>query len=207
MSKQTYLDLIDQAIEELHNLRADIEDGLVPRIRDSWNGHPRSPSFEAGSSPRRPDTDLADELRGDIDYADPVGRVVAATGARDAAAQDAKTLGHAITTIAAQARRAGDVRRRHKRRPAAMFDREQTQEAEPGCVSCARVDSPGTVGMAKSARTPLWNPVAREVTLADGSKAALCEWCRVQARTTGSLPDKAEVEAHRDGVRVKRRSA
>lgn len=207
MNKQTVLDLIDEAIAELITLRADVDGGLIVRIRDGWHGHPRSPNLDPGTSrPAHPET-LPDELRGTLGYSDPVGSVVAATGARDSAQNDAREVIRAVTATVRQLRRARDVRSRYKLRAASLFDQEHASTPEPGCASCARVASPGTVGKPKTERSGWWNPIVRNVTLHDGRNVGLCEWCRVRVRETGTLPDVVDVESYRDTGKARRRSA
>lgn len=211
MNKQTVLDLIDETVAELLETRAAVESGLIVRIRDGWHGHPRSPSFEAGAAarPRRPTETLPDELRGSLDYNDPVGAVVAATEGRDAAQKDSRALVGGLTMIRVQTRRVRDIRVRYAPRHASLFDQQETKEPEPGCVSCSRVDGPGSVGLPKSQRVPWWNEVHTTTTL-EGKTWDLCRWCwegEAGVKRTGSIPDVHDVCAYRDTGRARKKGA
>lgn len=216
MNDSTLADHYEQAAEHYlaiaMMLRTSDRNGknLTARIADAQVGHLRSPSLEAGettaSDRAHVDDGMPEHLRGKTTYSDPTGTAgvqVALKG--DRARDDLVRLRRGGPRAASEAQRLLDDATRYSPRSATVI--EQQQEAEPGCVSCSRVDSPGTVGLAKAQRTPWWNAVAREVTLADGSKAPLCEWCRAQARVTGALPEKTDVEAYRDTGRARRKTA
>jgi hypothetical protein len=190
------------AIEDLERVCtamevADARDGLtlLERIRESYNGWPGGSGFDRSG---RQSTDREGEpLPG---YSDPTGNA----GTReDRAKQHHDILLKALSAVRRQATVAVDVATLYTLRAPNVIERAAVTE-EPGCVSCARVTSPGTVGLPKGQQTPWWNPVARQVTLSDGSKVGLCEWCRkspVGASSTGAMPPVAAVEAHRDGRR------
>lgn len=184
---------------------------VLDRMRDAQVGHLRSPSFEAGTGPARLE-DLSDELRGKTNYSDPTGTAgvqVAQQGdqaARRLAEAD-KRLKRIVTDLAVVDIIFGD----YMPRTANTIEQQETGEPDPGCESCARVPSPGTVGFAKRDQTPWWNPVDRSATI-DGKPWALCRWCYdgstlCSYRFTGKLPDIADIEARRDTGKPRKRSA
>lgn len=209
MNKQSQLDLIADMRRDLDTAEDMIRAGLMVRVRDGFNGHPRSPTFEAGSGPRPPE-DLADELRGDLDYSDPVGRAVAESNAHDRAAVDARRMVAALRDARRQIGLFVSTGARYQPRRANPVE-QQTDTSEKGCESCARVDSPGTVGFAKTHRTKWWNEAVRTTTLKDGKRVGLCNFCYeangIGARWTGELPPVEEVEHLRDNGRARKRSA
>ena len=80
-------------------------------------------------------------------------------------------------------------------RKATPTDRRTAADGEPGCESCARCTGPNG--------GPAWRPVARRVTLEDGRKVGLCEWCRTWVRRHGEVPTRAAVAAHLAGRPVR----
>lgn len=194
-----------------------IEAGFLNRVRDGQAGQVRSPSFDAGQATSKPPADddaskpkeyLPEDLRGRLNRSDPTATAaVQALNYGDRAAADLRLVDKRIRSGEVVVGELEQVVSAWTPHTASLFDQQTSTDPEPGCQSCARVASPGTVGRAKRDQTPWWNPVAREVTLADGSKVGLCEWCRVQVRETGELPPERHVESYRDGVRVKRKSA
>ena len=204
MSQQAVLDALDATIERLQRIRADVKAGAYQWMRDGWNGHPRSPSLDPGSGRPAPPDSLPDELRGSLGYNDPTGAVVAATNARDAAHRDAKQTTRDIVDLDTRSRRVVERFDRYRPRNPSLFDQQQTEDPEPGCVSCARVRGPGGTAT-------WWNEATRTTTLASGSKVDLCNACyesvEVGARWTGSLPPKDWVEFLRDHGKPRKRSA
>lgn len=207
---------LEEAVQNLDLASTALDNGLVDRIRDNLAGTLRSPSLDAGEStanaPRDDDASnvreyLRPELRGRMTHSDPTGSAaVQALNYGDQAATDEKELERLAKAAQKAAAAIAVIAARYQPRKATAVDKVDS-EPEPGCVSCARVPGPGSVGMAKSMQQPWWNPVARNVTLADGSEAALCEWCRTQTRATGALPDREDVISYRDTGRARRRSA
>lgn len=211
MNAQGLVELFDDIIKQATEAKELAKAGLMVRVRDGWNGHPRSPSFDAGQSTHRPPEDLPDELRGDLDYSDPVGRSVAQSNALDRAAADARRLMKEARAARTALGSFHSIAARYKPRPATSFDSQQTQEPEPGCDSCARVPGPASVSRARREQVPWFNPVHTEVTLSDGKIWSLCRWCWetpiIGARATNDVPPKEDVESYRDTGRARRRSA
>lgn len=180
---------------------------LAERMRDAQVGHLRSPSFEAGASASPPPDDMPDELRGTIGYSDPTGTAGVQVALRgDRARGDLDNLFAAGPKMSSQAERLAENVARYSARVANAIEKQE-DTAQPGCASCARVASPGTVGLSKRDQTAWWNEVARSVTLASGVKVDLCEWCRAQARGTGEMPSVQDVESYRDTGRARKRTA
>jgi len=185
---------------------------LIERIRESFQGWPSGTSFDTTGGHRHEPVPmpLLTNPTHQIDHVctiprhDPTGE--AAIRDDQAAAdlnrfnKEARNTLRAITVML-------DIAARYTPRPPNSIEvLEGTPEA--GCASCARVTSPGTVGLAKTHQSPWWNPVDRNVTLSDGRKVGLCSWCRKDsphsAAATGDMPPVAAVEAHRDGRRLGR---
>lgn len=209
MNRQGLVELFDQIIADAQKAKALVADGVMVRVRDGWNGHPRSPSFDAGQSTRRPPEDLPDELRGDLDYNDPVGRSVAQSNALDRAAADARRLMKEARAARTALGSFHSIAARYKPRPATSFDSQQAAAPEEGCTSCARVDSPGTVGKPKHERSKWWNPPVL-TTMIDGEPTPLCDWCwrgGAGAKHTGQLPSIEDMISYRDTGKARRRSA
>lgn len=210
MNDSTIARLYEEAAENLLLIAAAIRNqdrngkNLTERMIDAQVGHLRSPTLEAGAGSAPDDSDLPDELRGQLNYTDPTGTAGVQVASRgDRARSELDRIRRSAPRLAKEARSLVETAGRYNPRQANKVERLE-DDAEEGCVSCARVTAPSAVGDGRFAR-PWWNPVARHVTLADGSVAALCEWCRVQARASGSLPEKADVESYRDTGRARRR--
>lgn len=197
-----------------------VEDGLMTRVRDGMHGHPRSPSFDAGQSTAKPPKDddpesprsyLEPSLRGRDTHSDPTGTAaVQALDYGDQAEVDRRQLiKDAKAARLAMARFVRTAAKYNPRAPSAI-DKQEDQAEDRGCESCARVDSPGTVGKPRNERTPWWNPTHVVTTLADGSQVRVCRWCadgEVGTRKTGTLPEKDDVMAYRDTGRARKRTA
>lgn len=224
MNDQTLADIAEQAAKNLADAAAAIEAGALTRMRDARAGQLRSPSFEAGgsTSPTTPDDDPANhreylppELRGALGYSDSTGRAaVHALNYGDRAQVDRLELDQIFKRARRDADRARTILARYNPHAPSVTDQTTaTKESggEPGCDSCARVDSPGTVGRKHNQRTPWWNLATRSTTLSDGTKVQLCNTCyesvEVGARWTGALPPKDWVEYLRDNGRTRKRSA
>jgi hypothetical protein len=198
----------------------DPRDGLtlVERIREGFQGWPSGSGFDGtGRGTRMEQHDVMVPLRTQpgrrvpvpFDAAAPRNDPTGEAATRpDHAKADLDRLHKDTRAVTRTARSLLDVWARHTLR--APNPVEQLEGApEPGCQSCARVSSPGTVGLAKTHQTAWWNPVDRNVLLADGRKVGLCSWCRkdagpYSAAQTGDMPPLQAVEAHRDGRRLGR---
>lgn len=192
---------------------------VTGRIHDSRLGHLRSPSLEAGGSTSPPPRDddaskpkefVPADLRGKPPVSDPTGTAaLQALNYGDQAVQDQKRLDRNLASMLKLLRESEDIVARYDQRTANMV--EQQQEAEPGCASCSRVDSPGTVGLAKSQRSPWWSKPTRSTRLRDGTKVEVCNACyesvEVGVRWTGDLPPRDWVEYLRDNGRPRKRTA
>lgn len=198
MNKATLKDALSDITEGAMRLEVAVDDGLMVRIRDAFNGHPRSPSFDAGSSTARtPPSDLPDELRGTLGHSDPVGDAVARSGGQDRGATDARQLVKDVLAAQKAIRRAVDTAARYNRRQASAIDREATERTnDPGCESCAR--------LAGSHGQPRWEPVAVEKAKVGDGTQRLCRWCNDHLKATGDVPTRAQVDAHHSGKRVSR---
>jgi hypothetical protein len=213
VNDRTRVSIIDEQIELLMEQRrlltqADQRDGRTPtdRMLDGFNGWPRGRGFDGGSGPAEDDSDLPDDLRGHVHYADPTGE---AARRPDRSAAIRKSFDRGLVSGLNIARQNTDTLHRFTLRQANVIEKGQS-EPEPGCVSCARVPSPGTVGKPKSQQTPWWNPVHIEATLADGKAAWICRWCwetPTGVRATGQLPPAQDVASYRDTGRARKRSA
>lgn len=211
MNEHDILAELRQARDELDDIIRSFEvpdprDGLniLGRIRQSFNGWPRSSGFGGSTAPSATDSE-GEPMPG---HADPTGD----GGTRpDPAADDLRIIGKQAVVI----RRANDLIKRTSfryvlRTPNAIDQKESAANDEPGCDSCARVPSPGTVGKPKTQQTPWFNRVDLVTKLADGTPVSLCDWCwrgPVGVKHTGDLPAERHVAMHRDGKRVLNRSA
>lgn len=205
MSKDAALSAsLRESAREMNELADAIDDGLLTRVRDSFAGHPRSPSFDAGQATTAPppDLDVPEDLRGKDTHTDPTGSAaVQAAMFGNKGLQDARALAHDINLIRSTTRHASDLRGRYSARRANVV--EAAADEEPGCMSCARVTGHGG--------KPWWNPATRTTTLASGAKVALCGWCyetpSIGARWSGQLPHVEDVAHYRDNGRARKRSA
>lgn len=180
-----------------------VDNGLMTRVRDGLPGHPRSPDLGAGSTGSSPPEDLADELRGRDTHSDPTGSAAVQSAMQgNRAKDDAKQLVHDARVAHRAMRRFVETAARYQARQANAVETAADQ-AEPGCMSCARIPGP-------SGKSPWWNPVTLTTTLTSGAKVPLCDWCyrgEVGVKRTGVLPDVLDVISHRDNGRARKRSA
>ena len=202
MNREALVALLTETVADLTALAAQVDDGLIVRIRDSFPGHPQSPSFDAGQSTNRPPENLPDELRGRTIHSDPTGQAaVQSIDHGNQGRDDAKSLMKDIAALRKTARHAMDTASRYTARKPNVLD--QAGAEEPGCQSCARI--PGPSGK------PWWNPATRSTTLASGAKVSICGWCydtpRLGARWSGQLPPVEDVLSYRDNGRARKRSA
>ena len=210
MNDHDLLALLQETHDELGRIlhlctTADERDGLtlLQRLEQSRNGWPRSSGFEAGRGKQQRDPDDPDPSA--LLHSDPTGEAAIRTDrANDAHNRIVRRAKHLRATVEGIATEAGA----YELRNANWIERQDTEnQDEPGCDSCARVDSPGTVGKAKALRTPWYNRVDLTTTLANGASVKLCDWCwrgPVGVKHSGELPPIADVEKHRDGVRVRK---
>lgn len=189
MNLQTDIADVIALVTRLNGLltRPDMRDhmNVAQRLRSSYNGWP------AGSG-EGPSSVLDDQGTPMPSISDPTGEAALRPDkARDAETQIARHL--------TAARRALDQAyaeaARWTLRDATAYDAGQTSGGEDGCESCARIRGPRTARW--------WNPLYRTTTLADGARIGLCRWCFDWSRRTGSLPPKDQLEAHRDGKRIR----
>lgn len=184
-----------ELIATLRQARKDIADLLVllevpdtrdqltvlDRMKESYNGWPRSSGFDGSGSRSATDAE-GQPLPG---HADPTGD---AAGRIDHAHLDHQSLGKDATNL----RRTVDHFRittdRYKLRDPNVIDQQATSKTEDdGCSSCRRIRGPRTAHW--------WNPVFR---------GTLCRWCLDFQRMTGRLPTPQELADYRDGKRVRR---
>lgn len=220
MNKESFVELLNELAADAVEAANAVEDGLMTRVRDGMHGHPRSPSFNAGQStaappkdddPNNPRAFLAPSLRGRDTHSDPTGSaaVQALDYGEQAEADRRQLIRDARAARLAMARFRRTAAKYTARAPS-VIDRQEDKAEDRGCESCARVDSPGTVGKPKNERTPLWNPTHVVTTLADGSQVRVCRWCadgEVGTRRTGTLPEREDVMAYRDTGRARKRTA
>lgn len=210
MNESDLTALLHETRHELDRLIASYEipdqrDGLtiLGRIRQSFNGWPRGNSFEAGRGKQQRDPEDPDPTA--LLHADPTGeagvRRDRASEAYNRLIRRAKQLRSIVDSMA------GESAAFTLRSPNVIEQDETYDHDDKGCVSCARVASPGTVGRSKGQRTPWYNRIDLVTKLADGTSVALCDWCwrgPTGVKHTGQLPPTSDVEKHRDGVRVRR---
>jgi hypothetical protein len=202
---------VDKALEGLTRLDQafdipDARDGLtlLARIKESYNGWPPGKGFDAGSGLDMSRVENDDDIP--PTHSDPTGEA----GIRpDRARDDLRKLEKEARKAADAVTHMLDIASRYTLREANHVERQV--EEEPGCESCHRVASPGTVAKPKSERTQWWNKVTRSTILANGRTAFLCRWCYdspgVGARFTGELPPIEDVESYRDYGRARKRTA
>ena len=189
---------LDRALEI-----TDDRDGLtlLSRIRGAFNGWPTGSSFETDRTSGH--TTVTDDAGNSMPaVADPTGEAAIRP---DRAAEDLRQLQRkakvAAQTVADMLAIAGRYSLRQANRV------EVQTPSVPGCDSCARVASPGTVGHKRAEQTPWFNRVDITTTLADGTKGALCDWCFrgvVGVKHTGEMPKTGDVEARRDGKKLRK---
>lgn len=208
MNDHDLLALLHKAHDDLGRLLNSYElpdqrDGLtvLQRIRESFNGWPRSTGF-TGSMSRSATDENGEQLP---NYADPTGN---AAEREDKAAQDRRGMDKDAHALERHIESLYRTASRYVLREASRLDREDTDDIDvPGCQSCCRVPSPGTVGKPKSQQSGWYNRVDITTTLADGTPVRLCDWCwrgPVGVKHTGELPVERFVAMHRDGKRVLR---
>jgi hypothetical protein len=71
--------------------------------------------------------------------------------------------------------------------------REVTGNDDPGCFSCARLDTAEGI--------PKWVPSISPV-LIDGEKKRLCRWCRTWFGTAGTIPPRDTLKLYHDKKRA-----
>lgn len=194
---------------------------VLTRMRESFEGWPKSSSFDSErggekrevvempyetGDPNRPLTQVPTNVP--VPKNDPVGEAVA-RGA-DRAANDRKLLERAVADALRASGRVLDLLGRYSLRDPSAFEESQT-DPEPGCVSCARVTSIGTVGKPKNQQTSWWNSICKTTTLSSGIVVGLCRFCYdsplVGARFTGEMPSREDVESYRDSGRARKRAS
>lgn len=211
MNKEALSEMMSAVASNAVKASNAVDDGLMARVRDGMSGHPKSPSFDAGSStaqgPRdddasKPKEYVRPELRGKPTNSDPTGSAaVQALNYGDRGAQDAKDLIRLAKAMHAMSEQFIEIASRYNARQPSVIDRGvSSANDDPGCVSCARVEGFGGKAW--------WNPATRKTTLANGLKVGLCNWCyetpTLGARWDGILPPVEAVAAQRDGKPVRR---
>lgn len=178
-------------------LTPDTRDGLtVPeRMKESFTGWPAGSGYDR--SPRRATDRDGEPLPG---YSDPTGDAgTRPDRARDALRRLERHLTAAAKALEAAVMEAADWQLRDPN----VIERQATEaHTEAGCASCARVAGPGG-GV-------FWSRIYRTTTLADGSRATVCQPCYSGpdgTRETGTFPPREAVEARRDGKRWRGRAA
>ena len=186
-----YLDEIDDGIGLARRRMTDALPGARTSAWDS-SGHGTilddegvpmpSVSDPTGEAAIRPDPATSDRYRlvGALAEARHHARHLAGRTAPDELVAAHRTLDHI--------RNAAVIVGRYARTVPTVIDRDATT-TPPGCVSCARDGDH-------------WSPIERTVTLLDGSRVPMCDWCRKRSAHTGTMPTRAEVAAHHQGRRV-----
>lgn len=156
-------------------------DGLtVPqRIKESYNGWPGGSGFDRHG--RRSTDKLGEPLP---NYSDPTGDAASRV---DRAHNDERQILRHLRGAVPLVEQAVDAMDRYQLRDPNLIERQATEGEDAGCTSCRRIPGPRT--------RHWWNPPFRN---------GLCRFCSEFKRATNRLPTKEELEAHRDGKKVRR---
>ena len=173
---------------ELLTLATTLIPDVWQRICDGINGQPSAQQTDSdgGSSSILDDRGVPMPR-----LSDPTGE---ASTRPDPCRRDLEELRRLAKKLHADAERTIAILASHQARPADGYQRMSTADNDPGCTSCARLETHGA---------PRWEPIHHHITVND-ERIPVCQWCGRWHKDTGTLPSRKILADHHDGKRIKR---